>query len=246
MQISILQGLPTGTSVYVESHTPTTNVNGVVSIEIGGGTVVSGTFAGIDWGNGPYYLKTETDPTGGTTYTIAGTNQLLSVPYALHAKTADSFIGTNPSSLKYPQGIDGEYVAITNNYTVPVGKTLYIISQNNNGIEVSGNVFGSVGFAVFPGSTILSITSGFVTGVLVNSDPSISIIVHSGSSYTVPIGKILVLKSNGNIAGAPGEYMYYNGNQLYQNGEVLGVFPSGANFTFDASNIGFTGYLLDE
>jgi len=93
MQISILQGSPTGTSVYVESHTPTTNVNGVVSIEIGGGTVVSGTFAGIDWGNGPYYLKTETDPTGGTTYTITGTSQLLSVPYALHANTADSIVG---------------------------------------------------------------------------------------------------------------------------------------------------------
>ncbi|MDT8416088.1 MAG: hypothetical protein RQ735_12030 [Flavobacteriaceae bacterium] len=88
MQISILQGSSSGTAVYVETHTPTTNVNGLVSIEIGAGAVISGTFATIDWSNGPYFIKTETDPTGGTTFSITGTSQLLSVPYALHAKTA--------------------------------------------------------------------------------------------------------------------------------------------------------------
>ena len=92
MQISILQGSVSGTSVYVETQTPITNANGLVSIEIGSGTVVSGAFNTIDWSNGSYFIKTETDPTGGTTYTITGTSQLMSVPYALHAKTADSII----------------------------------------------------------------------------------------------------------------------------------------------------------
>ena len=94
MQISILQGSASGTAVYVETQTPTSNANGLVSVEIGSGTVVSGTFATIDWSNGPYFIKTETDPTGGTSYTITGTSQLLSVPYALHAKTAESVTGT--------------------------------------------------------------------------------------------------------------------------------------------------------
>ncbi len=93
MQISVLQGSSSGTAVYVETQTPTSNANGLVSLEIGGGTVVSGDFTTIDWGNGPYFIKTETDPTGGTNYTITGTSQLLSVPYALHAKTADSISG---------------------------------------------------------------------------------------------------------------------------------------------------------
>ncbi|MEN8157614.1 MAG: hypothetical protein ABFS10_11745 [Bacteroidota bacterium] len=93
MQISILQGSISGTPVYVETQTPTTNINGLVSIEIGSGTVVSGTFSTIGWSNGPYFIKTETDPTGGTNYTITGTSQLMSVPYALHAKTADSIVG---------------------------------------------------------------------------------------------------------------------------------------------------------
>jgi hypothetical protein len=91
MRISILQGSATGTAVYVETQTPTTNINGLASIEIGGGTIVNGTFASINWANGPYFVKTETDPAGGTSYSITGTSQLLSVPYALHAKNTDSW-----------------------------------------------------------------------------------------------------------------------------------------------------------
>ena len=89
MQISILQGSSTGTAVYVETQTPSTNANGLVSVEIGGGTVVSGNFSAINWANGPYFIKTETDPTGGTAYTINGTNELMSVPYALNAANAN-------------------------------------------------------------------------------------------------------------------------------------------------------------
>jgi hypothetical protein len=92
MQISILQGSASGTAVYVETQTPTSNANGLVSIEIGGGTVVSGNFATIDWANGPYFVKTETDPAGGTNYSVTGTSQLLSVPYALYAKNTDSWL----------------------------------------------------------------------------------------------------------------------------------------------------------
>ena len=95
MKISILQGSPTGTAVYVETQTPSTNANGLVSLEIGTGTVVFGNFTTIDWAMGPYFIKTETDPTGGTSYTIVGTSQLMSVPYALFAEKA----GPNTCSL---------------------------------------------------------------------------------------------------------------------------------------------------
>ncbi len=90
MQISILQDSVNGTAVYIETQTPTTNANGLVSIEIGKGEIVSGNFASIDWAKGPYFIKTETDPSGGTSYTISGTSQLLSVPYALYAEKSNS------------------------------------------------------------------------------------------------------------------------------------------------------------
>jgi hypothetical protein len=94
MQISILQGSASGTAVYVETQEPTTNANGLVSLEIGAGTVESGDFTTIDWANGPYFIKTETAVEAPlTTYTITGTSQLLSVPYALHAKTAETVTG---------------------------------------------------------------------------------------------------------------------------------------------------------
>jgi hypothetical protein len=92
-QISILQGSATGTAIYVEIHTTTTNTNGLMTLEIGNGTVESGQMSNIDWAAGPYFLKTETDPNGGTNYTITGVSQLLSVPFALHAKTAETLSG---------------------------------------------------------------------------------------------------------------------------------------------------------
>lgn len=94
MRISIQKfvfGLPpTYQNVYIETQKPTTNENGLVSVQIGSGTVVGGTFKGINWGDGTYYIKTETDPAGGTSYSITGQSQILSVPYALHAQTIEN------------------------------------------------------------------------------------------------------------------------------------------------------------
>lgn len=101
MQISILQTSTTGKVVYTEAQTPITNVNGLVSIVIG----KEPGFDTINWANGPYFIKTETDPTGSTNYTISGTSQLLSVPYALHAKTAESIEGAHYHGEEFEGGI---------------------------------------------------------------------------------------------------------------------------------------------
>ena len=100
IKASVLQNSATGTVVYSERLTGTTNANGLVNLAIGSGTVLSGTFPTIDWSTGNYYLKTETDPTGGTNYTIAGTSQLLSVPYAMYAKTSGSGSGISGTNNK--------------------------------------------------------------------------------------------------------------------------------------------------
>jgi hypothetical protein len=102
IRISILQGTTSGTVVYSETYSPDplTNINGLVTVEIGSGVPVTGSLSDIDWASGPYFIKTETDPAGGTNYTIAGTSQLLSVPYALYSKTAENgslWLRNNPN-----------------------------------------------------------------------------------------------------------------------------------------------------
>ena len=106
MRISILQGSASGSVVYAETQQTSTNFSGLVTLEIGTGTVVSGSFSTIDWAAGPFFIKTETDPEGGTAYSLTGTSQLLSVPFALYAKTSGSST-PGPQGPAGPQGIPG-------------------------------------------------------------------------------------------------------------------------------------------
>jgi hypothetical protein len=107
IRISVLDGSSTGTLVYQETQTKTTNAYGLFTLEVGAGTVVSGTFANIAWGSGSKYVKTELDPTGGTNYTVAGTSQLISVPYALYAGQAPGTQGPTGATGVGTQGPTG-------------------------------------------------------------------------------------------------------------------------------------------
>lgn len=87
VQLTIQQGSIGGTAVYTETFAPTTNAYGLVNLEIGTGTTADD-FSAIDWSTGVYFMETAVDLTGGTSYTVMGTSQLLSVPYALYAEVA--------------------------------------------------------------------------------------------------------------------------------------------------------------
>jgi hypothetical protein len=106
-RIALLQGSATGTEVYAEMHNAVTNLNGLLTLQIGDGETVSGNFNTIDWSAGPYFLKMETDPTGGSNFSITSTQQLLSVPYALYAASAGNAI-PGPQGDPGPQGLPGE------------------------------------------------------------------------------------------------------------------------------------------
>lgn len=131
MQISILEGSPSGSAVFVENHQPTTNKNGLVTLDIGDGTVVSGDFSGIDWSNGPYFLKTETDPQGGNDCSITATSQLLSVPYALYADSSgNAFSGKYGDLKNKPQLWDSTYSTIKNRPDLSVYATKDMAGEN--------------------------------------------------------------------------------------------------------------------
>ena len=107
LRLSIRQGTPTGTIVYRETHSASTNQFGLFDIEAGGGTVVSGVFSSINWSSGPYFFQTEMDASGGTNYLNLGTSQLLSVPYALYAETSGSGGSTGATGSTGPVGETG-------------------------------------------------------------------------------------------------------------------------------------------
>jgi hypothetical protein len=88
-QFSILDAL--STPLYVEQHNGIlTNEFGLVNLRIGGGSVQSGDFGSIDWAKGSHSLKIEVDPSGGSSYVLSDEQQILSVPYALYSKKADT------------------------------------------------------------------------------------------------------------------------------------------------------------
>ena len=163
MQISILQGTPTGTVAYSEIQTVITNANGLVSLEIGSGTPVTGTFAAINWASGPYFIKTETDPLGGTAYSITGTNELMSVAYALFsangtpgpigATGATGSVGA--TGLQGPTGLTGA--------TGSVGATGATGLQGPTGLTGSTGPQGTIGLTGATGATGL-LSAGATTG----------------------------------------------------------------------------------
>ncbi len=144
MQISILKGSAVGTAVYVETQTPTSNVNGLVSIEIGTGSVVSGDFTTIVWSNDAYFIKTETDPAGGASYTISGTSQLLSVPYALNAKNGVA-LGANAGDMLYWDGTAWVVLAATTNTDATLQMILGVPTWVGGFIQGDGDVTTATG-----------------------------------------------------------------------------------------------------
>ena len=122
MQVSILQGSASGTPVYVERHSAPANANGLVTISIGSGTPVSGTFSSINWASGTYFVKTETDPAGGVNYSITGIAQLMSVPYALFAKNVQNNddADADPGNELQVLSINGNQLTISNGNTVTI------------------------------------------------------------------------------------------------------------------------------
>ncbi|SEL42162.1 hypothetical protein SAMN04487910_2406 [Aquimarina amphilecti] len=99
VRLSIVEGSVTGTTVYSETHNSMTNFAGVVSLLIGDGTIISGSLNGIDWGSDSYYIRTETDPTGGTNYDIIGTAQLISTSFGLTSKNTDRALSLDYNNL---------------------------------------------------------------------------------------------------------------------------------------------------
>ena len=172
MKISILEDTASGTPVYVETQNPSTNSNGLLSLQVGAGTVVSGDITTIDWANHDYFIKTETDPAGGENYTIAGTSQILSVPYALLSKNVINDLvddADNDPSNEYNTGFtfNGTDLEITDGGSVQT-VDLSVLDNTNLQAELDATQTGA-GLAT-DGTYSANTTANYIAGATALND----------------------------------------------------------------------------
>ena len=267
IRVSIISNESDGNLEWEETHSVTTDQFGLFNIVLGQGESTSNgssiTFDNIDWGSGDHFLKVEIDTSGGSDYSMVGTTQMMSVPYALYAKNADidpemltnmlSSIGGGSGggcSLHYPEGVEGEaingQVSSDNPYIVPDGKKLYVLSWYSDNPAIDGYITNTpqgIPIILNPGesltSSALNLTS--FSGLLIDSNQGVEAITQQlqfDDTYQVPNGKRLYMtNSNGSyyIDGIPFSQPYSDPT-IVNSGQVL----TGASYCV------FNGYLVDE
>ncbi|HOZ75860.1 MAG TPA: hypothetical protein PLS51_13205 [Flavobacterium sp.] len=218
VRLSILDNSASGSTLYIETQTKTTNAQGLFNLVIGQGTVTAGTFAGINWGTNLKFLKVEMDTAGGTNYALVGTTQLLSVPYALAADSLVTSAGegitlVSPNGTPYTITVnDAGQLSLptsgTTGTTPPA--TLYLYGSFNGYNPTTALLMGSannfyffkLGFKYFTAGTELKLISQNNAGGAVYGLDANDQVVLNGAPYVIPANgfyKITPFRSNGDF-----------------------------------------------
>lgn len=139
IKISLLNGSATGFSQYVEQHDIATNGYGVASIVIGEGMPISGTYDSLSWSSVDYYLKTELDIQGNGNFLLMGTTELVAVPYAVHAESANFSVndGDTSSTNELQQlSLQGNQLILSNGGSVNLTSTVDLDPDPSNELQV--------------------------------------------------------------------------------------------------------------
>lgn len=217
VKLSILDVSATGTTLYSETHLKTTNTQGLFNLVIGQGTVASGVFNTINWGTNSKFLKVEMDATGGTTYALVGTTQLLSVPYALAADSLVTSAGegitlVSPNGTPYQLTVDnsGNLSLPTSGSNGTIPNQLYLYGTFNSFNPTTALQFANQGNnQVFYGYKYL--TSGAQLKFLAENNAGSSVygvnasndLLIGGSAYTVSSTGFYMMS----VSHVPGEPM---------------------------------------
>lgn len=206
LRLSVLDNSASGTVLYTETHTKTTNSKGLFNTVIGQGMPTFGTFPAINWKTNPKFLKVEMDAAGGTNYALVGTTQLLSVPYALAAKSlvlgaGEGITLTSPNGTQYQVGVNdaGQLSLPTSGAASTMPGSVYLYGTFNSFNASAALLFGNFGTYTMSGSTNFLagykyLTSGTEIKFLAQNnssspvygvDPS-NLIVQNADAYTIP------------------------------------------------------------
>lgn len=198
IRLTILDNSATGTAIYTESHTKTTNAQGLFNLTIGQGNPTLGTFSTLNWGTNQKFLKVEMDVAGGSNFTLVGTTQLLSVPYALTAKklalqAGEGIALTSPNGTQYQLAVNdsGELSLGSSGNSPNIPDVLYLYGSFNNFDPNSallmnrGNSY-AMGYKYFTAGTQLKFLSNNTPNAAVYGINAVRNVVSNGSAYTIP------------------------------------------------------------
>lgn len=228
LQIRLLQGSSSGTSVYAETFNVTSNNIGLLNLVVGTGTTIDN-FSAINWANGPYFIELSMDITGGTTYSLMGTQQLMSVPYALYAANGGSTGATGATGNNGTNGATGATGTGLTGATGPTG-------TGPTGLPGTTGATGSTGVVGNTGATGATgaIATYAVAFNLVNNGTSAWLVGNtsdynsgSNSNPTLTLYRGLTYQFNVNVSGHPFRIQSVNalGGALY----TVGVTPLAQN-----------------
>ena len=254
VRVTILQNFVTGNAVYSETQMLSTNANGLVTMNIGEGTVVYGSFAAINWSAGTFFLKSEIDPTGGSSYSITSTQQLLSVPYALYANEAGNGFSGNYNDLEnlpqIPQ-VPADVSAFTNDAGYITSADLQVLLDGlNSRVDSLQTVLDMYNIEIATLSNAVDSLGAFADslghiidecGCLTAFHCSTSTIVdYDGNVYsTIKLGSQCWMAENLRTRH------YSNGDPIELGSSTSTTIPYRYNPANDSANVGDYGYLYN-
>jgi hypothetical protein len=244
IRLSVLDNSATGTVLYTETHTKTTNAQGLFNLVIGQGSPTTGTFSTINWGTNSKFLKVELDAAGGTNYILTGTTQLLSVPYAL---AADSLV-TSPGegiTLVSPNGTpylvtvndSGQLSLPTSNIQGSVPNSLYLYGSFNN-FDTTTSLLMPIdtyqtprfyGYKYLTAGSQLKFTSGQNSGAPIYGLNATLNLVPNGSSANITsdgLYLVVVAYPQNTTPGILSNYVYFD--NTFQTKLVRNPYPGPA------------------
>ncbi len=150
IRLNVLPGAPPAVAVYQENHSTTTNEFGLITLAVGQGMPVSGTFSSIDWSTGTYFLEVEVDQNGGSTFTNLGSFQLLTVPFAMYANATANVEDADADPMNEIQTLTkvGDTITLSNGGGAIVDNNVDADADSTNELQtltINGNVLSLTG-----------------------------------------------------------------------------------------------------
>jgi hypothetical protein len=250
VKFEIRQGSLTGTSLFTETHAVTTNQFGLFTLSIG--SVSTTQFQAINWANMPFFMEVSIDPAGGTSFASVGNQQLMSVPYALYAKTAGNAGITPTISINAPNSISSS--AGSYSITVPASTTY----SAGTGISISSGVITNTAVAPTPSITGTGATTVTSSGNTFTVSTPVAVVYTAGSGISVTSGTVtntapdktvsIAAAGSATVSGAYPNFTVNvpngtllpngrNGQFIYSNGTIWDTIPR-AKLYFDGNNFG--------